>query len=202
MRKKRKIFTRMLIALIVLIIVTTVIIVIKKDWFLETVPDNCESGTIKTRTEEDIYEETYTTGIKRYREGDFVSAGGSYYYLREGVLLESSIDVTIKKGSFKIAIYDLGKDYKLHVVPVDQNLSEDKKVYEEEFTESGTYQLDCSMLQPDTTYLIAEMAPMGDGLAYSYHQTDRIYVKRWQYLYDYYIGSLPFCNPKYGGNVE
>ena len=94
------------------------------------------------------------------------------------------------------------KDFNIQVKSPDQYLSEDRKVHEEEYTETGTYQMDLSMLQPDETYMLVYMEPLGKDVAYSYNSVEQFYVKRWQNLYDSYIGSLPFFKTKYGGNVD
>ncbi len=202
MKKKNILFRWLFVFLILLIGVTAVLIVKNKDWFLETVPYYSESSGSGYRNEEDVIEEIYVTGGKRYREGDLVSNDGTWCCLREGVSLDIDMNVTVKKGSFKVAIYELGKDFNRHDESSDQYLSEDKKVHEEEYTKTGTYQMDFSMLQPDETYMLVWLEPLGGDVAYSYNYTKHIRVKRWQYLYDKYIGDLPFFKPKYGGNVD
>lgn len=193
---------RLLIFLVLLMGVTAVLVLINKDWFFETVPYNGSSSGSGLRTEGDVIEETYVTGIKRYRENDFVENSGTWICLREGVLVDVSMDVTIRKGSFKVAIYELGKDVDIKGQRCEQYLSEDKKVHEEEYTETGTYQMDLSMLQPEEIYMLVWLEPLGGDLAYSYNYTESLRVKRWQYLYDKYIGNLPFCTPLYDGNVD
>ena len=173
-----------------------------RDWFYETVPYYSETSDSGYRKEEDVIEEKYSTGVSRYREGNSVSRGGTLFCLRKGVSLDVNMNVTIKKGSFKVAIYELGKDFNIQGKSPDQYLSEDRKVHEEEYTETGTYQMDLSMLQPDETYMLVYMEPLGKDVAYSYNSAEQFYVKRWQNLYDSYIGSLPFFKTKYGGNVD
>ena len=193
----------MLIFIIILIGVAAALILKNKEWFFETVPYYAESGGSRYRNEEDVMEETYVaTGGKRYREGDLVSAGGTWCCLREGVSLDIDMNVTIKKGCFKVAVYELGKEFNIQGKSPEQYLSEDKKVYEEEYNETGTYQMDLSMLQPDVTYMLVWLEPLGGDIAFSYNYTEHLHVKRWQYLYDSYIGSLPFFKSKYGGNVD
>ena len=204
--KKKKIFLiRLFTFLILLIGVAAALILKNKEWFFETVPYYAETGGSGYRNEEDVIEEIHVTGIKRYREGDFVSSGGTWYCLREGVSLDIDMNVTIKKGSFKVAVYELGKDFNIHDIygkRLYQYLSEDMKIHEEEYNETGTYQMDLSMLQPDVTYTLVWLVPLGGDVAYSYNYTDHLHVKRWQYLYDSYIGDLPFFKPKYGGDVD
>lgn len=202
MKKKNIFLKRLLIFIVLLMGVTAVLILINKDWFFETVPYNSSSSGSGYRTEEDVIEETYGTGVMRYREDDFVETGGTWLCLREGVLVDISMNVTIRKGSFKVAIYELGKDFDRKGKRSEQYLSEDKKVHEEEYTETGTYQMDLSMLQPEETYMLVWLEPLGGDLAYSYNYTESLRVKRWQYLYDKYIGDLPFCTPLYDGNVD
>lgn len=192
----------MLIFFVLLIGVTTTLILKNRDWFYETVPYYCETSDSGYRKEEDVIEEKYSTGVSRYREGNSVSRGGTLFCLRKGVSLDVNMNVTIKKGSFKVAIYELGKDFNIQGKSPDQYLSEDRKVHEEEYTETGTYQMDLSMLQPDETYMLVYMEPLGKDVAYSYNSAEQFYVKRWQNLYDSYIGSLPFFKTKYGGNVD
>ena len=201
--KKKNIFIRLLIFIILLIGVTAALILKNKEWFFETVSYYAESGGSGYRNEEDVIEETYsTTGRKRYREGDLVFTNGTWFCLCEGVSLDIDMNVTVKKGSFKVVIYELGKEFNIQGKSPEQYLSEDKKVHEEEYTETGTYQMDFPMLQPDKTYMLIWLEPLGEDVAYSYNYTEHIHVKRWQYLYDSYIGSLPFFKPKYGGNVD
>lgn len=200
--KKKNIFIWLLIFFVLLIGVTTTLILKNRDWFYETVPYYCEMSDSGYRKEEDVIEEKYSTGVSRYREGNSVSRGGTLFCLRKGVSLDVNMNVTIKKGSFKVAIYELGKDFNIQGKSPDQYLSEDRKVHEEEYTETGTYQMDLSMLQPDETYMLVYMEPLGKDVAYSYNSAEQFYVKRWQNLYDSYIGSLPFFKTKYGGNVD
>lgn len=202
MKKNNILFRRLFLFLILLIGVTAILIWKNKDWFLETVPYYGESSGSGYRKEEDVIEDIHVTGGKRYREGDLVSNGGTWFCLREGVSLDIDMNVTVKKGSFKVAIYELGKDFNIHGESSDQYLSEDKKVHEEEYNETGTYQMDLSMLQPDEIYMFVWLEPLGGDVAYFYNYTERLYVKRWQYLYDSYIGALPFFKPRYGGNVD
>lgn len=202
MKKKNIFFVRLFIFLILVTGFALILIMKNKEWFLETVPYYGESGGSGYRNEKDVIEETYSTGNKRYQEGDFVENGGTWCCLREGVLLDIDMNVTIKKGSFKVAVYKLGKDFDIHDKRPSQYLSEDKKVYEEEYAETGTYQMDLSMLQPDETYMLVWLDSLGTDVAYSYNYTEHIRVKRWQYLYDRYIGELPFFEPKYDGNVD
>ncbi len=200
--KRKNIFIWLLIFFVLLIGVTTTLILKNRDWFYETVPYYCETSDSGYRKEEDVIEEKYSTGVSRYREGNSVSRGGTLFCLRKGVSLDVNMNVTIKKGSFKVAIYELGKDFNIQGKSPDQYLSEDRKVHEEEYTETGTYQMDLSMLQPDETYMLVYMEPLGKDVAYSYNSAEQFYVKRWQNLYDSYIGSLPFFKTKYGGNVD
>lgn len=106
MKKKNVLFRWLLVLLLLVTGVTAVLIMKNKDWFLETVPYYSESSGSGYRNEEDVIEETYVTGEKRYREGDFVSGGGTWRCLREGVLLDINMNVTVKKGAFKVAIYE------------------------------------------------------------------------------------------------
>ncbi|CCX88849.1 unknown [Clostridium sp. CAG:590] len=200
--KKKNIFIWLLIFFVLLIGVTTTLILKNRDWFYETVPYYSETSDSGYRKEEDVIEEKYSTGVSRYREGNSVSRGGTLFCLRKGVSLDVNMNVTIKKGSFKVAIYELEKDFNIQGKSPDQYLSEDRKVHEEEYTETGTYQMDLSMLQPDETYMLVYMEPLGKDVAYSYNSVEQFYVKRWQNLYDSYIGSLPFFKTKYGGNVD
>lgn len=200
--KKKNIFICLLIFFVLLIGVTITLILKNRDWFYETVPYYSETSDSGYRKEEDVIEEKYSTGVSRYREGNSVSRGGTLFCLRKGVSLDVNMNVTIKKGSFKVAIYELGKDFNIQGKSPDQYLSEDRKVHEEEYTETGTYQMDLSMLQPDETYMLVYMEPLGKDVAYSYNSAEQFYVKRWQNLYDSYIGSLPFLKTKYGGNVD
>lgn len=200
--KKKNIFIWLLVFFVLLIGVTTTLILKNRDWFYETVPYYSETSDSGYRKEEDVIEEKYSTGVSRYREGNSVSRGGTLFCLRKGVSLDVNMNVTIKKGSFKVAIYELEKDFNIQGKSPDQYLSEDRKVHEEEYTETGTYQMDLSMLQPDETYMLVYMEPLGKDVAYSYNSVEQFYVKRWQNLYDSYIGSLPFFKTKYGGNVD
>lgn len=199
---EKKSFIWVLIILTLLTATAAIIVFKNKEWFLETVPYYSEMEESGFRSEENVFAETYSTGEKRYREGDFVSGGGTWFCLREGVSMDMQMNVTIKKGSFKVAVYDLGKNFDIDGKLPSQYLSEDIKVYEEEYTETGMYQMDLSMVKPDETYMIVYLEPLGGEAAYSYRSTEKLYVKRWQYLYDAYIGSLPFLKTKYGGNVN
>ena len=161
--KRKNIFIWLLIFFVLLIGVTTTLILKNRDWFYETVPYYCETSDSGYRKEEDVIEEKYSTGVSRYREGNSVSRGGTLFCLRKGVSLDVNMNVTIKKGSFKVAIYELGKDFNIQGKSPDQYLSEDRKVHEEEYTETGRTFVISTHIIEEATDLMEEVVMIKNG---------------------------------------
>ncbi len=203
MEKKKNIIIKLIVFFVLLIGIATALIVKNREWFFETVPYHATSHGSDIRGEDEIVEEVFDqTGFLRYREGEFVEDGGAYWCVREGCYLDVTMNVTIKKGSFKVATYELGDDFVFGTGKLEEYLTEDKKVHEEEYTESGVYKIDLSMMKPDQNYIVLWMTPLGGDVAYSYDYTSQLFMKRWQLLYDDYIGSLPFFEPKYDTTLK
>lgn len=201
---KKYIWILMVIGIATCVIVT--FILYKKGWFHEIIPIN---GYSEYKPEQHREDEEYKEYLMRYKDfwidGKWNPSCKNSYILREGMTLAYDIDCTIQQGSFKIVVFDIGKETDISLDLMDEefyHLEMFEKVYEEEFTKTGSYHIDFDMMEPDELYEVVYLEPADGNGEYTVDMRDDIRLYRWQLLYDSYIGGLPCFWKKYDGGLN
>ena len=188
MKKAKKIGKVILILLGVLLLAGSLFVFIRWDWLQETVPTSGYSEEERVRKQGEELDTIAPNGEKFWVEdGEWRVRGGGFNRLQDGVQYAYNIDADIQMGAFRVVVYEIGKKWPDGVVFSTQ-LDHTHKVFDQLIDESGQYHIDFDMLENDVIYSIGFLEKLDGNNEFTYKVTDETYCKRWQYLYDEYIG--------------